>query len=107
MKPLLRFLSVLSIVLFCQFGRAADLLPSASAAPTQVAAAAQDLRSKTPPVLSTVQMAIIDGSRNGSGSLRDELRPIDKSPTEGLPSTPIALATLLLMICILIGRRNS
>ena len=107
MKPLLRSLSVFSIVLFCQFGRAADLLPSASAAPTQVAAVAQDLRSKTPPALNAVQMAVIDGPRKGVVSLRDEARPADKGPAEGLPSTPIALATLLLMICILIGRRNS
>jgi hypothetical protein len=29
------------------------------------------------------------------------------APSEGLPSTPIALATLLLLLCRLIGRRSS
>jgi hypothetical protein len=35
-----------------------------------------------------------------------ESRP-DNATAERLPSTPVALASLLLVICILIGRRNT
>jgi hypothetical protein len=42
-----------------------------------------------------------------SGNLRDANRPAaDRPSADSLPSTPVALACLLLMICILVGRRN-
>ena len=106
MKPLLRSLLILSIALFSQSALAADPVPAAPTA-TQVAAASQDLRSRTNPALTTVQLAIGDGPTSaGSASLRDAARPLEQRSAEGLPSTPIALASLLLILCILIGRRN-
>ena len=108
MKPLFRSLAIFWIAAFSQFGWAADLDAPSAAAPTQVAAAAQDLRMRPPPALNAAQLGVIDDARNaGSGSLRDTARAVENSPAEGLPSTPIALATLLLIICILIGRRNT
>lgn len=97
------------MALFSQPGRAADPLVQVQPAPTQLAAVAQDLRMKPPSVRSASQLAAVDGSAGaGSAPLVDAPgRQAKDAPADGLPSTPIALATLFLMFCILVGRRNT
>jgi len=107
MKPLLVSLAI-SMALFSQPGRAADPVISMQAPPTQVAIAAQDLRLTSPSTRTSAQLAAVDGSGNvGASRLVDAPGQVQSAPAEGLPSTPIALATLLLMFCILVGRRNA
>jgi len=107
MKPLLLSLAI-SMALFSQLGRAADPVVSVQTAPTQVAVAAQDLGLKSLSTRTSPQLAAVDGSGSVvSSRLVDATGQVKNAPGEGLPSTPIALATLLLMFCILVGRRNT
>jgi hypothetical protein len=107
MKPLLLSLAI-SMALFSQPGRAADPVVSVHPAPTQIAVAAQDLRLKSPSTRTSPQLAAVDGSGSAvSSRLVDAPGQAQDARGEGLPSTPIALATLVLMFCILVGRRNT
>jgi hypothetical protein len=106
MKPLLLSLALL-MVLFSQPTRAAEPTTPIQATAQQVATAAQDFRMMSSDRNPPKQLAIVDGSRNvGSGRLVDAPQA-EVTPAEGLPSTPIALATVLLMLCILVGRRQT
>ena len=41
-----------------------------------------------------------------SAGLQSAERQEARATTDGVPSTPVALAALLLVLCMLIGRRN-
>ncbi len=120
MKNILIPSAFLSLSLLSLPGFTADLAAPESVAPTQVAVAAQELRpspseARAPLAqrATPVQFAAIGGlpQQGGMGSLQDApLRTpgaVSEAVGGGLPSTPIALASLLLMICILIGRRKT
>jgi hypothetical protein len=84
--------------------------PAAMAAPvsaTQVAASDMLLRPGTGQPVSVQLVGIGDNrvARPVGRQAADTRSP--SAPAEGLPSTPIALATLLLLLCRLIGRRSS
>jgi hypothetical protein len=106
MKPLLLSLALL-MVLFSQPTRAAEPTTPVQAIPQQVVAAAQEFRMMSPDRNSPKQLAVVDGSRNVGPSRLVDAPQADATPVEGLPSTPIALATVLLMLCILVGRRQT
>ncbi len=105
---------ILSLMLAGQAALAADSAKPAAALPapattTQLAVAAPELRLRSPsPQAGAVQMIAIGDSRLGQPRTpaAAESRP-DNAAAERLPSTPVALASLLLVICILIGRRNT
>ena len=104
MKKILLSLGVLSLTVFGRPGATADLAMSPSLATTpsismtEVMSAAQ---------ASQLQLAAIGDSRAARpGNLREADRPAAMPAADGLPSTPVALASLLLIICILVGRRN-
>ncbi len=86
------------------------LPPAAMAAPlsaTQVAASDMLLRPGAGQPVS-VQLVGIGENRVARPVGRQAADTRSSSaPAEGLPSTPIALATLLLLLCRLIGRRSS
>jgi hypothetical protein len=110
MKPLFSALFLLPLLLSSPSGKASDPVASVMAAQTRVVAAASDLRLPSPASLSSaVQVAAISspGAGFGTGNLTNASRGRDEGTAEALPSTPIALATLFLIICILVGRRNS
>ena len=95
------------MVLFSQPTRAVEPATPVQAMPKQVAAAAQDLRMMSSDRNPPKQLAVIDASRNAGASRLVDAPQAEATPAEGLPSTPIALATVLLMLCILVGRRHS
>ena len=110
MKKILLSSTAFSISLFSQSGVTADLAIPVSLPPAQVAVATQDLRLSPPQARAAgVQFAAIGElqNRGGIGNLQDAKSGATDAVSGGLPSTPIALASLLLMICILIGRRNT
>jgi hypothetical protein len=88
------------------------LLPSGSAGMTMLPAPIADAHAAGPLAASPgpqMRMASIGGVLSpGSAGAVSPQRQATGGETLGerLPSTPVALATLLLMICILIGRRN-
>lgn len=114
MKKLLLSIVIVSFALGTQASASPDLalVPAMNAPATATQVAASDLRllpGAAQPV--SVQLVGIGDSRgtrtagrlaSAEGNGRDT-----KAPAEGLPSTPIALATLLLLLCRLIGRRSS
>jgi hypothetical protein len=113
MKKLLITTAIVSLALASPASASPDLslapTMTAPVAATQVASSDLMLRSASQPV--SVQLVGIGDNRiartagrpaAGDGNARDA-----KQPAEGLPSTPIALATLLLLLCRLIGRRSS
>ena len=109
MKKTLISLGVLWLTLFSPPSLTADLAVPASLGPTQASVSLVDVR----PAAHAVQLqfaAIGDPRSTRLGTLRDADRPAEKPvvnpAAEGLPSTPVALASLLLILCILIGRRN-
>jgi hypothetical protein len=109
MKKILISLSVvLSLALFSHIGLSADLAIPVTASSVSVVNAAPELlaqaRATQPPPL---QLAAIGDSNGRRSAGLQDAGPADKATVEGLPSTPIALATLLLVICILVGRRNN
>ena len=106
MKKLLPCLIVLSVTLFCQPGGAADLaLPNAFSPAAPAGTLSGSVPAKPPAQL---QLASVAEGLQLSGNARAAERPdagAAKS-TDGLPSTPIALACLALIICILVRRRT-
>ncbi len=88
------------------------LLPSGSAAMTMLPAPIADAHAVSPLAASAgpqVKMASIGGvlSPGSAGAASPERQGTGgEALGERLPSTPVALATLLLMLCILISRRN-
>jgi hypothetical protein len=113
MKKLLLTTAILSLALGTQASASPDLslapTMTSPVAATQVASSDLMLRPAAQPV--SVQLVGIGDNRvartasraaAGDGNARD-----GKQPAEGLPSTPIALGTLLLLLCRLIGRRSS
>jgi hypothetical protein len=108
MKKILISLSVvLSLGLFSHIGLSADLAIPGAASSVSVVTAAPELLAQAQGTQNPLQLAAI-GDSNGrrSAGLQDAV-PADKAIVDGLPSTPIALATLLLVICILVGRRSN
>lgn len=114
MKKLLLSILIVSSALGAQATASPDLalVPTMNAPATATQVAASDLRllpAGAQPV--SLQLVGIGDSRisrtagrpaTGDGNVRNAT-----PPTEGLPSTPIALATLLLLLCRLIGRRSN
>ncbi len=114
MKKLLLSIVIVSFALGTQASASPDLalVPTMNAPASATQVAASDLRllpATAQPV--SVQLVGIGDTRisrtagrsaTADGNVRD-----GKAPAEGLPSTPIALATLLLLLCRLIGRRSS
>jgi len=114
MKKLLLSIVIVSFALGTQASASPDLalVPTMNAPAGATQFAASDLRllpTAGQPV--SVQLVGIGDNRISrtagrpatvDGTVRDS-----KMPAEGLPSTPIALATLLLLLCRLIGRRSS
>ena len=80
---------------------------TAPAKPTQVAASDLRLRPGVGQPVSVQLVGIGDNSIARPGSRYPADGRDVQPPAEGLPSTPIALATLLLLLCRLIGRRSS
>ncbi len=91
---------------------APPLVPSGSAAMSMLPAPIADAQAAGPLAASAgpqMKMASIGGVLTpGSAAAASAERQATGGETLGerLPSTPVALATLLLVICILIGRRN-
>ena len=125
MKKLLLTSAILSLSLLSHAGTTADLAIPASSpasqhialpislpvsvAPVQMAVAATDEPfGATASRQAPVQLAAVGGARDqpGSGTLQDADLPGRRVVPEALPSTPVALASLLLMICILVRRRK-
>lgn len=124
MKKLLLSFAILSLVLSTQAGASTDLdnaaalAASVATATTQVATAttqvavASDLRLRpgtAQPV--AVQLVGIGENRSDQRVVRSATSPRADTqdrppPVDGLPSTPVALGALLLLLCMLIGRRN-
>lgn len=117
MKKILLSFALLGSLLFSLPGTTADRsLPDTA---VQVSLS----ETQTPLPTPQVQLAVLSDARSVRGTpVRDLVRPAnvvssaassaavivaDKPPVDGLPSTPIALACLLLIMCILVGRRNS
>lgn len=103
-----------ALILFSLFsppGLTADLATTTPAEATQVSIAATELRPAAP--APGVQFAAVGEARTlearprDAGALRNASQGRDVATAGGLPSTPIALASLLLILCILIGRRNT
>ncbi|NLD53707.1 MAG: hypothetical protein GX652_03490 [Burkholderiaceae bacterium] len=90
---------------------AAAALPSATAAiavlpaPISNASLAGTLAPAAESQLKVASIGNVLGT-GGSGASTSARQPASEAPGGRLPSTPVALAALLLMICILIGRRN-
>jgi len=122
MKPILLTSAVLAFSLFSHAGVTADLATPAAvpvslaasspasgpADQTQLASLSQDLRlGSQGPRPAPVQLAAIGDNRIGSSPLVDGRIQAQNANSGGLPSTPVALSALLLMLCILIRRRNA
>ena len=116
MKTLLLSTAILALALGPQASASSDLtvVPAMVAAPmatpagpTQVAASDLRLRAGAGQPVSVQLVGIGDNRIARSGSRHAADGRDVKPPAEGLPSTPIALATLLLILCRLIGRRSS
>ena len=108
MKKLLPSTAILSLALFTHAGASTDIdLPppilAAPAATTQVAA--NDLRLH-PQAVSVQLVGIGENRIVRSAGLQSAERQEARATTDGVPSTPVALAALLLVVCMLIGRRN-
>jgi len=113
MKKILFSFALLGSLLFSLPGTTADRSLPDTAVPVSLTAAQPSLPAPQ------VQLAALGDARGvGVAPVRDLVRPAtaatgaavivaDKPPADGLPSTPIALACLLLIMCILVGRRNS
>lgn len=112
MKKILLSSALLGSLLFSLPGTTADRsLPDTG---VQVSL----IETKTLLPVPQVQLAVLSDVHSVRGTpVRDLVRPppaasgaavivADKPPAEGLPSTPIALACLVLIMCILVGRRN-
>jgi hypothetical protein len=119
MKKLLLSSAILSLVLGAQvrastnhdaLSEAAIAAPTAAAAPaTQVAAASDLLLRPAAAQKVSVQLVGIGDNRSDQriGRSAGQQAPDQELPgPEGLPSTPVALGALLLLLCMLIGRRN-
>jgi hypothetical protein len=112
MKKLLLFTAILSLAFATPASSSPELVmpPAAMATPgsaTQVAASDMRLRPVAGQPVS-VQLVSIGDNRVAQPIGRQAADTRSPSaPAEGLPSTPIALATLLLLLCRLIGRRSS
>jgi hypothetical protein len=114
MKKLLLSIVIVSSALGTHASATPDLalVPTMNAPATATQLAASDVRLLPSGAQSvSVQLVGIGDSRMSrtvgrpaaaDGNIRD-----GKPPAEGLPSTPIALATLLLLLCRLIGRRSN
>lgn len=103
MKKILLSLGVLSLTVFGRPGATADLAMSHSLATTPSVSMTEVMSAQA----SQLQLAAIGDSRAARpGNLREADRPAAMPAADGLPSTPVALASLLLIICILVGRRN-
>ena len=113
MKNPLLSLIVLSATLFCQTGGAAELAqPIAHSQMQQAVVHQMVVVSDALPPTPQLQLASIgDGRSMLSGSLQAASRtsgqPAGSASVGRLPSTPIALACLVLVICILVGRRSA
>lgn len=114
MKKLLLSTLIVSFTLGTQASASPDLalVPTITAPSNATQVAASDLRllpATAQPV--SVQLVGIGDNRLvrnvGRPATADATVRNAKAPGEGLPSTPIALATLLLLLCRLIGRRSS
>ena len=107
MKKILLCLCILSTMVPALPGSAADLSMPVSRSLLEPSASVTELTG-TPPAPQMKLAAIGDNRLIVTGSLRDSgNRPPDKPAREELPSTPVALACLALVICILVGRRNA
>ncbi len=88
------------------------LLPSSTAgiailpAPIADGDAAGPFQASSAPQLTMASIGGVLASGAAAVSAPDRQGPRSDPIGERLPSTPIALAALLLMICILVGRRN-
>jgi len=117
MKTLLLSTAILAFALGPQASASSDLTlvaptgvappMTAPAKPTQVAASDLRLRPGVGQPVSVQLVGIGDNSIARPGSRYPADGRDVQPPAEGLPSTPIALATLLLLLCRLIGRRSS
>ena len=115
MKNLLPSLVILSATLFCHAGAAADLTQPASGTQVQQAAVRQAVPLNEaldlPPTPQLQLASIGDGRSMQTGNLRAASRATDRpagnANIDRLPSTPTALACLVLVICILVGHRNA
>lgn len=108
MKKILISLSVvLSLGLFSHIGLSADLAIPVTASSASVVTAAPELLAQARGNQTPLQLAVIGDSNGRRSAGLQDAGPADKAAVEGLPSTPIALATLLLVICILVGRRSN
>ena len=107
MKKILLSVGVLSLTLFSHPGSTADLALSSARAPTHLSVSMTEIRvgAAAPPM----KLAAIGdpGSGAGAGNLRGADANSEKPAAEALPSTPVALGGLLLILCILIRRRNT
>lgn len=105
MKKTLISSGILALTLFSHPGSTSDLAMHSSLAPALKSLPVIEVRATVP--ATQLQLATIgDAQGPRSGNLRDAGRSAGTPPAEGLPSTPVALAAMLLIICILIGRRN-
>lgn len=105
MKKILLSLAVLSSTLFSLPGSTAGSDTPAARPPAHLSVALNEVRAGAP----TPQLrlaAIGDPATTRASSLHDTDRAAEKPAAEGLPSTPVALGCLLLIFCILVGRRN-
>ncbi len=113
MKKILFSFALIGSLLISLPGTTADRSLPDTAVPVSLTVA------QTPLSVPQVQLAALGDARGvGVAPVRDLVRPAnaaagaavivaDKPSVDGLPSTPIALACLLLIMCILVGRRNS
>lgn len=84
--------------------------PSAAAPATQVAAASDLLLRPAAAQKVSVQLVGIGDNRSDQRigrSAGQQAADQERPGPEGLPSTPVALGALLLLLCMLIGRRNA